>query len=122
MIEILFSHFDSFDLDSPWVGCVVEGRLHDVADGFSLRQDLSQVLGAQHIPESRGGQQSSGVAEMTYCNYNQVMLQHTSVVYWGRGKPVVLDVVGGHGGVGHAVVDHGVDADSYRVTGQNLLR
>ena len=34
--------------------------------------------------------------------------------------PIVLDVVGGHGGVGDAVVDDGVHRHSDRITRQNL--
>ena len=35
--------------------------------------------------------------------------------------PVILNVVGGHGGVGYPIVDDSIDADSDRVTGQHLL-
>ena len=35
--------------------------------------------------------------------------------------PVILNVVGSHGGVGDAVVDHSIDADGDRVTRQHLL-
>ena len=35
--------------------------------------------------------------------------------------PVVLDVVGGHGGVGDPVVDDGVDAHRDRVSGEDLF-
>ena len=36
------------------------------------------------------------------------------------GVPVVLHVVGGHGGVGHPVVHHRVHGQGDRVSGQNL--
>jgi hypothetical protein len=37
-------------------------------------------------------------------------------------SPVVLNVVCGHGGVGDAVIDDGVNADCHRVPGQDFLR
>lgn len=58
----MYAHLDPLDLDSPWVGGVVEGALHDVADGLALGEDLGQVLGAEHVPERGGGQQAGGVA------------------------------------------------------------
>ena len=36
------------------------------------------------------------------------------------GVPVVLHVVGGHGGVGHPVVHHSIHGKGDRVSGQNL--
>ena len=56
------SHFNPLDLDAPRVGGLVEGLLHDVADGLPLREDLGQVLRAQHVPQRRGGQQVRRVA------------------------------------------------------------
>ena len=56
------SHLHPLHLDPPRVGGVVEGALHDVADGLSLGQDLGQVLGAQHVAQGGGGQQAGGVA------------------------------------------------------------
>ena len=32
--------------------------LHLLSDGLSVRQDVPQVPGAQHVPQSGGGQQS----------------------------------------------------------------
>ena len=39
-----------------------------------------------------------------------------------QGSPEVLDVVGGHGGVGDAVVHDGVHGDGHRVARQDLKR
>lgn len=36
--------------------------------------------------------------------------------------PVVLDVIGRHGWIGHPVIDDGVDADRHRVSGEHFLR
>ena len=57
----LFSHFHPLGLDTPGVGCLVEGVLHHPGDGLPLRQDLGQVPGAQHIPQGGGGQKPGGV-------------------------------------------------------------
>ena len=66
-----------------------------MADGLPLGQDLGQVLGAQDVTQGGGRQEA-------------------------RGAVGVLDVGDGHGGVLHAVVDHGVHRHRHRVTGQNL--
>ena len=34
---VWFLHFNPFDLDAPGVGGIVQGGLHDVADGLTLR-------------------------------------------------------------------------------------
>ena len=62
-VLVFHSHFHSFDLDSPRVRCLVQGLLHDVTDGFTLAQDLSQVLGAQHVAQGRRSKQVGGVTE-----------------------------------------------------------
>ena len=53
----VYSHLDPLDLDAPGVGGLVEGLLHDVADGLPLGEDLGQVLRAQHVPQRRRSQQ-----------------------------------------------------------------
>ena len=47
-------HFYSFDFDTPGVCGLVEGLLHDVADGFAFGQNLGQVLRAQYVAEGGG--------------------------------------------------------------------
>ena len=53
----MYSHLDPLDLDPPGVGGLVEGLLHDVADGLALREDLGQVLRTKHVPQRRRRQQ-----------------------------------------------------------------
>ena len=50
-------------LHSPRIGGLVQGILHDLTDCFSLRKDFGQVLGAQHVAQSGGGQKPRRVAE-----------------------------------------------------------
>ena len=69
--------------------------LHGVRNVLPVRQDLTQVLGTEDVPE-RGGCQEP------------------------RGAVRVLHVGDGHGGVLHAVVDHCVNCHCHRVTGQHL--
>ena len=52
------SHFYTLNFDTPGVGGIIQGGLHNVADSLSLRQDFSQVFGAQNISQSRGRQES----------------------------------------------------------------
>ena len=52
------SHFYALNFDTPGVGGIIQGGLHNVADSLSLRQDFSQVFGAQNISQSRGRQES----------------------------------------------------------------
>ncbi len=59
--ECCCSHLHPLDLDSPGVGGLVQAGLHDVRDGLALRQDLGQVLGAQHVAQGGGGQQAGRV-------------------------------------------------------------
>lgn len=42
-------HFDPLDLDAPGVCGFVEAVLHVVRDGLAFAEDLSQVLGAEHV-------------------------------------------------------------------------
>jgi len=45
------SHFHSLNFDAPRIRGVVQAALHDVTDGLTLAEDLSQVLGAQHVSQ-----------------------------------------------------------------------
>ena len=50
------------NLHTPGIRGLVEGVLHDLTDGLALREDLCEVLGAQHIPQGRRGEQTRRVA------------------------------------------------------------
>ncbi len=60
---IIHSHLDSLYFDAPRIRGLVERLLHDVADGLALREDLRQVLRAQHVAKGGRRQQVRGVAE-----------------------------------------------------------
>ena len=72
-------------------------NLHKVADVFTIRQDLGEVLCAEHVAQRRLSQKSSGAVS-------------------------VFDVRDGDGGVRHSIVDYGVDTDRHRVFRQYLLQ
>ena len=55
-------HFNPLSLDSPRVCGLVQGLLHDVADGLALGQDLGQVFRTEHVSEGGGGQEMRRVA------------------------------------------------------------
>ena len=76
-------------------GWLAPPHLHELADGLPLGQDLRQVLGAQHVAQSRRRQQL-------------------------RRPRSVLHVVDGGRGVVGAEVDHGVHRHCHRVAGQHL--
>ena len=46
----VFLHFNSLDFDPPRVRGLVQGLLHDVADGLAFGQDFGQMFCAQHVP------------------------------------------------------------------------
>ena len=60
------------DVDAPGVGGHLEVVVHGVRDGLAVWQDLRQVLGAQHITQCGGGQQSRGVAEKQKIDVTQL--------------------------------------------------
>lgn len=64
-------------------------------DGLTVRQDLGQVAGAEHVSQGRGGQQTGRVA-------------------------VVVDLDDGIQGLLHPVVDDGVNGYGHAVLGQHL--
>ena len=70
-------------------------NLHLLCNILSMRQYLSQSHGAQHIPQSGGGQQPGGPA-------------------------VVVHVGHGVDGVGHLVVHDGVHENRHAVLCQDL--
>ena len=84
-------------LDAPWPGGLVQDVFHDVADGLSLREDLSQGLGAEDVPEGGGDQQVGAVG-------------------------VVAHVADGRQRVGDLVEADGVHRHRHRVPRQHLLR
>ena len=43
--------------------------LHLLSDGLSVRQDVPQVPGAQHVPQGGGGQQSGGPAVVVHVGH-----------------------------------------------------
>ena len=47
-----YSHLDPLHLDPPGVGGLVQRGLHPVGDLLPLRQDLSQALRTQHVPNN----------------------------------------------------------------------
>ena len=57
-------HFNSFDLDAPRVGGLVEGRLHDVRDRLTFGQNFGQIFCAQNVSESCGGEKASWMAKI----------------------------------------------------------
>ncbi len=50
--ELDHLHFDPLNFHSPRVSGLVQGALHHVGDPLTLRQDVTQVLGAQNISAS----------------------------------------------------------------------
>ena len=69
--------------------------LHQVADGLALRQDVGEVLGAEHVPQRRLRKQACRVVR-------------------------VLHVCHRHSRVVHPVIDDGVDRHRHRVLRQHL--
>ena len=69
--------------------------LHFFCNGFTLRQNVPQVHGPQHVPQRGGGQQPGGAA-------------------------VVVHVGHGVGRVGHLVVHDGVHKHRHTVLRQDL--
>jgi hypothetical protein len=47
----------------------VENVLHDVADGFTLWQNLSQGFGSQHVTKWSGDQQVCGVGVVAHVTH-----------------------------------------------------
>ena len=92
----------------------MQPHLHELTDVLALGEDLAEVLGAEDVPVSgllrskregiADGEPEGGLGEEA------------------RGAVGVLDVRDGDGGVGHAVVDDGVDGDGDGVLGEDLLR
>lgn len=53
--------FDSFHMDSPRIGCVVQSDAHCLTNALSFGQDFRQVLRAQYVSK-RGGSEQAGRA------------------------------------------------------------
>lgn len=70
-------------------------HLHVVCDLFSVREDLSQVLGAQRIPEG-------GLRQKTGC------------------RICIGDICHSQGCVLNTVIDHTIHADGHRVLSEHL--
>ena len=56
------SHLDPLGLHPPRIRGLVERGLHDLTDGLALGENLSEVLGAQHVPQGGRRQQPRRVA------------------------------------------------------------
>ena len=72
-------------------------NLHFFCNRFTLRQNVPQVHGPQHVPQRGGGQQPGGAA-------------------------VVVHIRHGGGWVPHLVVHDGVDEHRDRVLGEDLKK
>lgn len=45
------SHFSPFNFDTPVFSGIIQSRLHCGWDGFTIREDLMQIMRSQHVTE-----------------------------------------------------------------------
>lgn len=90
-------HFDAFDFDAPWVGGIVQWRLHGMRDCLAFGEQFGQAASAKNIAQCGGGQEARGMAVIGHLN---------DCTQW----------------IWYAVVHDSVHRHGHRVLGQHLLR